>query len=111
MPDPLAGHVMDQRRHRRQGFPRSAASRAIDVGQVVVHPDGIEDAVAADPRPGGIEGRPVDRLRRGLDPDRDLSGAGPHPRAGAAASRAPVVTAPSDAEPTSAAYLAMTPPG
>jgi hypothetical protein len=69
VPDPLARHVMDQRGHRREGFPRSAGSGAIDVGQVVVHPDGLEDVVFADPRPGGIKGRPVDRLRRCLDPD------------------------------------------
>ena len=61
-----------------------------------------------------LERRPVDRLGRGLDADGDAAWPpGSASRAGPrfAVMRGPVVTAPSDADPTSAAYLASTPPG
>ena len=79
----------------------SRRGRATDVRQVVVHPGRVEDVVLADARPRRVEGRPVDALGRGLDPDRDrrrgsqsispASVAGP----GTPVIRGPVVTAPS----------------
>ena len=124
MADPLAGHPMDEGGHRGQRLETRAMALLRDVDQVVVHPDRVEHLVLADARPGGIERGPVDGLGRGLDPDRD--GAGRHlldasePPAGRHAGpgpdrfaciRGPVVTAPCDADPTRAAYLARTPVG
>ena len=116
VPDPLAWHPMDERRHRGQRLEARSVPLVGDVRQVVVHPDRVEHLVLADPRPRAVERRPVDRLGRGLDPDRDAA----HQRSPArraqrpdvrlAVIRGPVVTAPCDAEPTRAAYFARTPP-
>ena len=70
-------------------------------------PSASVDLVFADPRPCLVERRPVDLLGRGLDADRNASG---HRPVSIACMRPPVVTAPRDAEPTSAAYLPITPP-
>src|SRR5206468_12493970 len=111
----------------RQRLERWARLVGIRVGQVVVQPATVEPAAGrsgelAGPRPGGIERRPVDVLRRGLEPDPDrhpavmtvsakaLTASSGRPRCPRAlVIRRPVVTAPSDADETSAAYLAMTP--
>jgi hypothetical protein len=104
---PLARHVVSERRHRRERFPAPPAALLRGVGDVVVHPDRFEHVVLADPRPRRLERGPVDLLRRGLDADRDAAG---HRPVSVACIRRPVVTAPSDAVETSDAYFAMTPP-
>ena len=107
MAEPLAGDVVGQRGHRGERLPAPPASLHRGIRDVVVHPDRLEHVVLADPRPGGVQGRPVDLLRGGLDADRD---AARHRRSSSACVRPPVVTAPCDADPTSAAYFASTPP-
>ncbi len=91
--------------------------RLSQVGEVVVHPHALEDGQPAAEGPCVAQGRPVDTLRRRLEAQADVAlhhgpAAGRSVQAGRAASRDPAgtrVTAPSLAELTSAAYLAMTP--
>src|SRR6185369_5851537 len=126
--DGHARDVVGERRQQGQGLERRARDLGVHVGQVVVQPPAVEPAARlaaelAGPSPGGVERRPVDVLRRGLEPDPDRhpalmtdsantagdpSGAPLRPRA--AVIRRPVVTAPCEADETSAEYLAMTPP-
>ena len=86
---------------------------------VVVEPGGIEHAVLAGRGPGRVKSRPIYFLRGRLEADpatrqvRHATGSGARSGAradSAAVMRSPVVTAPSEADETSAAYLAMTPP-
>ena len=114
-PTVMPGHAVGERGERVSASQARAAALERRVGEVVVHPAGIERPSSSPaPRPRRVERRPVDVLRRGLEPDR-RSGAPSRDaalsaRARSAVIRGPVVTAPSDAELTSAAYLAMTPP-
>ena len=127
MADRHPRNVMDQRCEKGQGLERRSWRGCVEVRQVVVEPGTVESAVrfagqVARAGPGGIDRCPVDVLRRRLEPDPDG-----HPAVitvsakvpvvpgapvcwSAAVIRRPVVTAPSDADETSAAYLAMTPP-
>ena len=63
MTQPAARDAVRERGGDCQRFPARAAALPVRVGQVVVHPDRLEYVVLADPRPGGVDGWPVDRLR------------------------------------------------
>ena len=74
VPEPSAGHAVDEGRHRGQRFEARSVAFLRHVGEVVVHPHRLEDLVLADACPRGVERRPVDGLRRGLDPQGDVPG-------------------------------------
>ena len=70
---PLARHVVGEGGHGGERLERRAGAILPDVGEVIVHPDAAEHVVLADPCPRRIQRRPVDPLRRGLDPDLDAA--------------------------------------
>ena len=115
MAEPLAGHVVGEGGHRRERLERRArrARAPMSVRWSFIQ-TAVEDGVLADPRPGRVERRPVDGLRRGLDPDLDAPGHGRDTPVSALggwrSSGRRSSPRPRDAESTSAAYLAMTPP-
>ena len=88
--EPATRDVVGEGRHRGHRLPAGAGAVLADIGEVVVHPDRLEDRRLADPSPDRLERRPVDGLRRGLDPDVErvghrtsaLAQVGGHPRPG-----------------------------
>ena len=108
---PARGGRGPRSRERLQLEPRASRFR---IGDVVVHPAASKHPELAGPRPGRVERRPVDVLRRGLEPDPDSIGADRAPSQ-CADQAAPSSAGRSSPRPptrcsTSAAYFAMTPP-
>src|SRR5882762_537357 len=69
MAEPAARHAMGECGSQRERLPTRSTSFASRVRQVVVHPDRLEHVMLADPRPGLVDGAPIDGLWRRLDPD------------------------------------------
>ena len=108
-PERLAGNTVGERGEKRDGLEARPPDRIARVVEVIVEPDGFEHVVLADPRPVGVERGPVGVLLGRLDAD-PVRRRAAHRTWSPAAMRGPVVTAPLAAEPTCAAYFAMTPP-